>query len=92
MRPISDAEMRVCVLGHLQRGGGPIPFDRLLATRFGVGAVDLVDQDRWGEMVRLKNGVIDGVPIKDAIAVYRLVDTEGQLVSAARAVGIELGA
>jgi 6-phosphofructokinase 1 len=92
MRLVCDAEMRVCVLGHLQRGGGPVPFDRLLATRFGVGAVDLVGQDRWGEMVRLKNGVIDGVPLKDAITVYRLVDTGGQLVSTARAVGIELGA
>jgi 6-phosphofructokinase 1 len=92
MRPVTDAEMRVCILGHLQRGGGPVPFDRLLATRFGVGAVDLVAQDRWGEMVRLKDGAIGGVPIKDAVAVYRLVDIEGQIVRAARAVGIELGA
>ena len=59
-----NAEMRLCVLGHLQRGGSPVPFDRVLATRFGVGAVDLIAQERWGEMVCLRNGDIRGVPIK----------------------------
>jgi 6-phosphofructokinase 1 len=86
-----DAEMRSCVLGHLQRGGSPVAFDRVLATRFGVAAVDLVEQGRWGEMVRLRDGRVDGVPIADAIATYRLVDTEGELVRTARATGIEFG-
>lgn len=86
------AEMRSCVLGHLQRGGSPVPYDRLLATRFGVAAVDLVDQGRWGEMVRLRDGVVDGVPIRQAIQTYRLVEVGGALVRTARATGIELGA
>lgn len=86
-----DAEMRICVLGHLQRGGSPVPFDRVLATRFGVAAVDLVAADRWGEMVRLHNGRVDGVPIQEAVETYRLVDPEGELVRTARAVGVELG-
>jgi 6-phosphofructokinase 1 len=85
------AEMRSCVLGHLQRGGSPVPFDRLLATRFGVAAVDLVADDRWGEMVRIKNNEVSGVPIREAIARYRYVDVDGQLVQTARQVGIELG-
>ena len=55
-------------------------------------AVDLIEQGRWGEMVRLRNGVVDGVPIARAIATYRLVDVHGELVRTARAVGVELGA
>lgn len=89
---VPEAEMRLCVLGHLQRGGSPVPFDRVLATRFGVAAVDLVAANRWGEMVRLHNGVVDGVPIREAIATYRLVDIHGELVRTARATGVELGA
>jgi len=87
-----DAEMRATVLGHLQRGGSPIPFDRILATRFGVGAVDLVAADRWGEMVRIEDDVVSGVPIVDAVSAYRRVDLHGEMVRTAIAVGIELGA
>ena len=85
------AEMRVTVLGHLQRGGSPIPSDRILATRFGVCAADLVAQDRWGEMVRLKDGRVEGVSLREAVARLRVVDLEGELVRVARATGIELG-
>ncbi len=92
IQPHVDAEMRNCVLGHLQRGGSPVPIDRVLATRFGVGAADLVEADRWGEMVRLKNGVVGGVPLVDAISDYRFVDLEGEFVRTARSVGIEFGA
>ncbi len=84
-------ETRVTVLGHLQRGGSPDAFDRILATRFGVHAVDLVDADRWGEIAVLQNGRVVGVPIEEAVASYRFVDTEGELVRTARAVGVEFG-
>lgn len=87
-----DAEMRATVLGHLQRGGSPVPFDRMLATRFGVAAVDLVDADRWGEMVRLKDGRVDGVPLREAVATYRLVDLNDEIVRVATRTGIEFGA
>ncbi len=86
-----EVDIRVTVLGHLQRGGSPIAFDRILATRLGVYAVELVDQDRWGEIAVLQNGEIVGVPIAKSISAYRGVDPEGQLVQAARAVGIEFG-
>lgn len=86
-----DAEMRTVVLGHIQRGGSPEPVDRVLATRFGVTAVDLIAQGRWGEMVRIQNDVCDGVPIKDAISVYRLCDPDGELVRTAKAIGVEFG-
>lgn len=86
-----DAEMRVCVLGHLQRGGSPSPFDRVLATRFGVGAVALLEEGRWGEMVRIRDGVVGGVPLAEAVRGQRFVDPDGELVRVARAVGIEFG-
>jgi 6-phosphofructokinase 1 len=91
-RLLPNAEVRLTVLGHLQRGGSPVAYDRLLATRMGVGAVDLVEAGRWGEMVRLRDGRIEGVPIADAIATYRHVDSQSELLRTARAVGIELGA
>jgi len=86
-----DAEMRSTVLGYIQRGGSPVPVDRVLATRFGVAAVDLVAADRWGEMVRIQNNVCDGVPISEAVGTYRLCDVDGELIKTARAVGVELG-
>ena len=87
-----EAEVRVTVLGHLQRGGSPCAFDRLLSTRYGVAAVDLVDQHRWGEIAVLRNGHIVGVPIAEAIETYRTVDPDGELVRTAKAVGVEFGA
>ena len=54
------------ILGHLQRGGSPVSYDRVLATRFGVHAVELVQQGRWGEMVCLRNGEILSVPLEEA--------------------------
>ncbi|MCB9759203.1 MAG: ATP-dependent 6-phosphofructokinase [Alphaproteobacteria bacterium] len=86
-----EVDVRVTVLGHLQRGGSPIPYDRILATRLGVGAVDLVDQERWGEITVLRDGHVIGVPIEDAVRVYRRVDPAGEMVRTARAVGIEFG-
>jgi len=86
-----DVETRTTVLGHLQRGGGPVAFDRILATQFGVRAVELIHAGRWGEMVRLKAGEISSVPIRDAVATYRTIEPDHPLISTARAVGIEFG-
>lgn len=86
-----EVDARVTVLGHLQRGGSPIAADRILATRFGVAAVDLIEQGRWGETTVLRNGTVVGVPIREAVSVYRQVDPEGELVRVARAVGVEFG-
>lgn len=86
-----SVETRVTVLGHLQRGGGPIPFDRVLATRFGVKAVELIEQGRWGEMVVLDRNEITSVPLADAAGPPRLVDPSHPLIQTAREVGIEFG-
>ncbi len=85
-------ETRVTILGHLQRGGSPVPFDRILGTRMGIAAVELIEANRWGEMVCLQNGEITGAPIAEAVATYRLVEPKSSLIATARATGIEFGA
>jgi 6-phosphofructokinase 1 len=86
-----DKEVRVAVIGHLQRGGSPSPFDRILATRFGVGAVDLLARKEYGRMVALQGGNIASVQIADAIHPVRVVDPDSETVRAARAMGITFG-
>lgn len=86
-----DAEVRVTVLGHLQRGGSPVAFDRVLATRFGVHAAELVAAGRWGELVCMRGNDITSVPMAVAAGEPRLVASDEPLLATARAVGIELG-
>jgi len=69
-------ETRVVVLGHLQRGGSPVAFDRILSTRFGIGAIDLVNKKKFGYMVALKGNDIVTVPLKDVIGKRKTVDLE----------------
>lgn len=87
----SGRDTRVTVLGHLQRGGIPQPMDRLLATRFGVGAIDLIAQEKYGHMVAIQSDNIVAVPIAEAIQKYRVVDPNHNLVHTARALGISVG-
>jgi phosphofructokinase-like protein len=81
-------ETRVTVLGHLQRGGSPTPFDRILSTKFGAFAIDLASKKKFGRMVALKGNDIKNVKIEDAIAKQKLVKKDTQAVFAAKAVGI----
>jgi ATP-dependent phosphofructokinase / diphosphate-dependent phosphofructokinase len=91
IREYTGKEVRVTVLGHVQRGGSPSPFDRNLATRLGVFAVDLVARGEYDRMVCLREGRIQSVPLADAIGATRLVDPQSDYVRAARAVGITFG-
>jgi ATP-dependent phosphofructokinase / diphosphate-dependent phosphofructokinase len=84
-------EVRVTVLGHIQRGGSPSPFDRILSTRFGVAAVDLIARGGFGKMVCLRAEKVQAVDIREAIGQLKLVDPEGQLVHTARSIGICFG-
>ncbi len=84
-------ETRTCVLGHLQRGGAPTSLDRILGTRFGVQAVNLVKEQKFGYMVSYQNYHIMSVPIAEAVHRLRLVPPTGQLVETARAVDIAFG-
>jgi len=85
-----DAEIRVTVLGHLQRGGSPSAADRLLATRFGYHVLDLVAAGKWDHMVGMHQGEIRPVPLAETTK-SRRVDPEGELVSVARSLGISFG-
>lgn len=84
-------EVRYVVLGHLQRGGPPTPYDRILGTRFGVAAIQSAVRSRSDCMVALRGDKIDRVPISDAVAELKLVNSQGERVSVARSVGIVFG-
>ncbi len=85
-----DAEIRVTVLGHLQRGGTPTAADRLLASRYGYHVLDLVAQRRWDHMVGMNNGQIHPVPLSETTK-SRRVDPSGELVAVAKSLGINFG-
>lgn len=84
-------ETRVTVLGHVQRGGSPTAYDRLLATRFGAVALQAASKGEFGVMASLQRNTVVTVPLKDATGRQRLVPPDSQLVFAARAVGTCLG-
>ena len=87
----SHKEVRVSVLGHIQRGGTPSPFDRVLATRFGVSAVELIAKGEFGKMVALRSSAVVAVDMADAIGRLKAVRPQGELVQTARAIGIGFG-
>jgi len=84
-------EVRTCILGHLQRGGGPTTLDRILGTRFGVKAVQLVAEGKFGTMVSYQNDQTLDVPISHAVHKLRKVSPGCQMVETARAVEISFG-
>jgi 6-phosphofructokinase 1 len=84
-------ETRVCVLGHLQRGGGPTTFDRVLCTQFGAKAVQLIAEEKYGYMVAFRPPDTVAVKITDAIGRLRTVPVDGDIVQTARALGVSFG-
>ena len=88
---LSNIETRVTVLGHLQRGGAPVPYDRILSTRYGAAAVQALMRGEFGKMVSLNGDSIVTVSIQDAIEDLKKIDPNGEIVRAAKAVGISFG-
>ncbi len=86
-----EAGIRVTVLGHLQRGGVPLAFDRILASQFGVKAFEMVLEGKFGEMVSYKDSKITSVSLKDATKEYNYVNLDDYLVKSARGMGISFG-
>jgi ATP-dependent phosphofructokinase / diphosphate-dependent phosphofructokinase len=84
-------EIRVTVLGHVQRGGSPTPFDRILATRMGVHATDLAARGEFNRMVCLRAGKIESVTLDEALSRMKCVDPASEIVHAARAIGTTFG-
>jgi 6-phosphofructokinase 1 len=84
-------ETRYTVLGHLQRGGSPTPFDRILSTKFGTYAIQMVMKKKFTKMAALKGNEIKAVDIEEAISHQKLVKPTDQAVQAAMAVGVSFG-
>jgi len=87
----SGKETRVCVLGHLQRGGGPTTFDRMICTQFGARAVQMIAEEQYGYMVAYQPPETVAVKLTEAIGRLRTVPVEGDAVKTARALGISFG-
>lgn len=88
LEEMTEHEVRVTVLGHVQRGGSPSPFDRILGTRFGVAAVRLLADGGFGRMVAYHGSNVDSVPISEGVGVLKRVPPDGEHAETARALGI----
>lgn len=84
-------EVRYCALGHIQRGGETSAADRVLSVRYGVAAADLIAQEKYGNMVCLRNGVMDYESLENVIGAIKNVDPNGELVHVAQSLGISFG-
>jgi 6-phosphofructokinase 1 len=84
-------ESRACVLGHLQRGGSPTPFDRALCSIFGATAVELIAAGEFGKMVAFTGPQVGSIKISDAVGKLKIVRPDGNFVRTARALGISFG-
>jgi 6-phosphofructokinase 1 len=88
---LTGLETRRTVLGYIQRGGSPSPMDRLLATRFGAKAVELVAKRDYGKMVALKGHHIEPVPLSEVGGKLRLVPPDHSLIKKARGMDVCFG-
>src|SRR3954470_6719532 len=84
-------ETRVTVLGHIQRGGSPSPFDRILSTRFGVAACHMIARGEFGNMACLRSNGVESVPLAEAVGQLKTVDPKGELVQMAKDIGVSFG-
>jgi 6-phosphofructokinase 1 len=91
LEEITGMDTRVTVLGHLQRGGRPSAYDRILSTRYGVAAVELIEAGKFGMMVSLQGNDITAVSLEDAIGKLKTVSPDGELVRFAKNIGVEFG-
>jgi 6-phosphofructokinase 1 len=88
---LTGLESRVTVLGHLQRGGSPSPFDRVLSTRFGVAVIENIEKGNFGKMICLNGNEIETVTLEEAVGNLKTVNPEGEHVKIAKNIGLEFG-
>jgi 6-phosphofructokinase 1 len=88
---MTGQEIRVTVPGHIQRGGTPCPYDRVLATRFGTAAAELVAREKYGRMVAIRDNKIVSVPLEDVAGKLKKIPSGCELVSTARDIGVSFG-
>ena len=87
----TEQEVRITVPGHMQRGGSPCPYDRVLSTRFGAAAAELILNEEYGYMVGIQNGEIVKVPLEEVAGKLKMVDPEDQMIKEAKRIGISFG-
>ena len=91
LEPLLQCEVRATLLGHVQRGGSPTPFDRVLATRFGWHAAELLRAGQFGRMVALQGDVVTSVDMASVAGRNRPVPLDHPLLAAVRGLGLSLG-
>ena len=91
LKELTGQEIRVTIPGHYQRGGAPCPADRVLTSRFGVAAAQLILQKKFGYMVALQDNHIVPVPLTEVAGKLKTVPPDGELVKQARALGLSMG-
>lgn len=88
---MTGQETRVTVPGHFQRGGSPCPYDRVLATRFGAAATELISKEKYGNMVSLKNNSIVSIPLEEVAGKLKTVPQDCEIIKTAQDIGISFG-
>ena len=91
LEKLTGKEARVTVPGHYQRGGPPCPYDRVLATQFGVAAADLIINKQYGRMVAVQGGQIVSIPLEDAASKTKFLPVDHPMIQVARKMVISLG-
>ena len=91
LEPLVKHEVRSVALGHIQRGGEPSPADRVLSVRYGVAAANLIAEEKYGNMVCVKDGKMSYVSLEEVIGFNKQVDPNGELMQVARSLGISFG-
>ena len=91
IQEVTGSEVRVTVPGHIQRGGEPCPYDRVLSTRIGAGAAEAILDEEYGIMIGIINGKIKRVPLAECAGKLKMVSPKDQIVKAAKQIGISFG-
>jgi 6-phosphofructokinase 1 len=91
LEELTQIDTRVTVLGHLQRGGRPIAYDRILSTRYGVAAIELIKAEKFGMMVSLQGTEISAVSLEEAVGKLKTVPVDSELIRFAKCIGTEFG-
>jgi len=86
-----DQDVRLVIPGHFQRGGDPTPYDRVLCSRFGVKAAELILKKKYGHMVALHGTSINAVPLSEVAGILKTVPHDSEILHQARALGVSLG-
>ena len=91
IQEMTGQEIRVTVPGHMQRGGAPVPYDRVLSSRVGAHAADMIDKKEFGRLVVVKNNVITDIPLAETAGKLKYVDPQSEIIREARLLGISFG-